>query len=194
MLKYYWKLSSKENTEMIFWPNCFSPKFTSFSSMFMQSIPQSNGGQISFVSYCLACKHLQEASMDEKLRAIFHMYNRGNNWDSSTLRKLVQSVYPHENDDVIRATTETLMSQFTFGRQDYVTELEFMRMMLEFDDSDVVKSCLSYKIIPNHLASQLQDEALSDYMPHSDPRSLFSKTFSCENMKSFHNLIIMELK
>ena len=103
---------------------------------------------------------------------ITRIFIQGNNWDKATLRKLVQSVYPNENDDVIRATTETLMSQFTFGRQDYVTELEFMRLILEFDDSDVVKSCLSYKIIPSHLASQLTDEALSDYMPspHSGPR------------------------
>ncbi len=108
---------------------------------------------------------MENASEDEKLRAIFKLYNDGQDWDYGTLRKLVQSVYPRENDDVIKSTTDTLLSQFTYGNHDYVTEMDFMRFMRNFDDKTLIENCLAYKIIPPYLSNQQREETLSDYLP-----------------------------
>ena len=134
------------------------------SHLFINSLPKT-GGNISFLNYCIACKGIEDFSEDEKLRAIFRLYNDGKEWDYSTLRKLVQSVYPRENDDVIKSTTDTLLSQFTYGSHDYVTEMDFMRFMQSFDDRNLLENCLAYKIVPQYLKNRPRDDHLSDYLP-----------------------------
>ena len=134
------------------------------SHLFINSLPKT-GGNISFLNYCIACKGIEDFSEDEKLRAIFRLYNDGKEWDYSTLRKLVQSVYPRENDDVIKSTTDTLLSQFTYGSHDYVTEMDFMRFMQSFDDRNLLENCLAYKIVPPYLKNRPRDDHLSDYLP-----------------------------
>lgn len=125
---------------------------------------------LSFENYLRAVVMCSSLDVESKIRASFHFTNNGQTLDKNLILKIVQLLYPDEQDDQAKHITEMLFEELDEDKTGFITEEQFVKANKEFLQEET-NEIFELTILPKDLQEDL-DKQLPEFCDCKDVPSL----------------------
>ncbi|XP_053392830.1 uncharacterized protein LOC123564227 isoform X2 [Mercenaria mercenaria] len=110
--------------------------------------------KITFENFLRALKWCEQATQDEKIRAIFHMLNNGNPVNPDLMVKILERVYPNDKGEPIQRITELFFQIMDRDRKGQIEESGFLEGVKRIPPG-ILEQTLGFNILPDEMKERL---------------------------------------
>ncbi|XP_078576538.1 uncharacterized protein LOC144862123 [Branchiostoma floridae x Branchiostoma japonicum] len=121
-----------------------------FIKQSLRQVPRDENGGITFQTYCNAAKWMSIAEVEDKLRGVFKLLNRGKPVDRNIMKRILSKLYEEESEETITRLADIFVTQIDAKQQGEVDEDQFIEWVKTMP-FETVNALLEFSIIPPEL-------------------------------------------
>lgn len=110
--------------------------------------------KITFENFLRALKWCEQADLDDKIKAIFHMINNGNPVNPDLMVKILERVYPNDKGEPIQRIVELFFQIMDKDRTGQIEEHGFMEGVKKIQPG-ILEQVLGFQILPDEMKERL---------------------------------------
>ncbi|XP_067946605.1 uncharacterized protein [Watersipora subatra] len=122
-------------------------------------LAMADGEQVYFHTFLNAMRWVNTASVDERTKAIFALFNNGSALTEDLFGKILKRIYPDKNEAALTLYVKTVFDSGSkaAGRPEDLTYENFLRLVHQLP-SEQLSSILEFDVIPPHINLESKDK------------------------------------